>query len=45
LGDAYLSSTLNQAPSQEVKTASIKQEVVSIGGFRTTVDYKSENTG
>lgn len=39
---AYLSSTLNQAPSWEVKTASIKQEVVSIGGFKTTVDYQLE---
>lgn len=31
---AYLSSTLNQAPSWEAKTASIKSEVVSIGGFK-----------
>lgn len=35
----YLSSILNRDPNWEVKTASIKQEVVSIGGFKTTVDY------
>lgn len=39
---AYLSSTLNQASGWEVKTASIKQDVVSIGGFKTTVDYRLE---
>ncbi len=39
---AYISSTLNQDPNWEVKTASIKQEVVSIGGFKTTVDYQLE---
>jgi putative intracellular protease/amidase len=39
---AYLSSTLNQDPSWEVKTASTMQEVVSIGGFKTVVDYKLE---
>lgn len=38
----YLSSILNRDPNWEVKTASIKQEVVSIGGFKTTVDYQLE---
>ena len=37
---AYLSSQLNQDPNWEVKTASIKKEVISIGGFKTIVDYQ-----
>ncbi|MDV7757996.1 type 1 glutamine amidotransferase family protein [Liquorilactobacillus mali] len=39
---AYLSSQLNQDSNWEVKTASIKKEVVSIGGFKTVVDYQLE---
>lgn len=37
---AYLSSQLNQNKNWEVKTASIKNEVTSIGGFKTLVDYQ-----
>lgn len=39
---AYLSSQLNQDSNWEVKTASIKKEVISIGGFKTVVDYQLE---
>ena len=40
---AYLSSQLNQNKNWEVKTASIKNEVNSIGGFKTLVDYQVKN--
>ncbi|MGX7014608.1 type 1 glutamine amidotransferase family protein [Vagococcus silagei] len=36
---AYLMSQLNQNPAWEVKTASLKKEIKSIGGLRTKVDY------
>ncbi len=36
---AYLASELNQSSDWEVKTASINSEVISIGGFKTIVDY------
>ncbi|MDN2452212.1 type 1 glutamine amidotransferase family protein [Lactobacillus sp. UCMA15818] len=39
---AYLSSQLNQDQEWKVKTASIKKEVISIGGFKTVVDYQLE---
>ncbi|UQS81975.1 glutamine amidotransferase [Bombilactobacillus folatiphilus] len=38
----YLSSMLNQNKDWEVKTASTQQEVVSIGDFKTAVDYYLE---
>ncbi|WP_194946730.1 DJ-1/PfpI family protein [Bombilactobacillus apium] len=37
---AYLSSILNQDSKWEVKTASLAKEVVSIGRFKTVVDYQ-----
>lgn len=36
---AYLSSQFNQLPNWTVKTASVQQEVSSMGGFKTSVDY------
>lgn len=36
---AYLSSILNTSQEWQVKTASIQKEVISIGGFKTTVDF------
>lgn len=35
---AHLSSMLNQSNEWEVKTASVKDEVISIGGFHTKID-------
>ena len=35
---AYLSSMLNQTDDWEIKTASIREHVSSIGGFRTVID-------
>ncbi|KAA8328303.1 type 1 glutamine amidotransferase family protein [Leuconostoc carnosum] len=37
---AYLSSILNQTDDWEIKTASIKERVSSIGGFHTVIDLK-----
>jgi len=39
---AHLSSMLNAESDWDVKTASVKKEVVSIGGFKTLVDYQLE---
>ncbi|EOH91827.1 type 1 glutamine amidotransferase family protein [Enterococcus pallens] len=39
---AYLASQLNQQKNWEIKTASIKQQVTSMGGFRIDVDYLIE---
>lgn len=39
---AYLASQINQSQDWEVKTASIQKKVISIGGFRTLVDYQLE---
>lgn len=36
---AYLASELNRSSDWKVKTASINSEVISIGGFKTIVDY------
>jgi len=36
----YLSSQLNQNAEWTVKTASVDAEVVSIGGFKTLIDYQ-----
>ncbi|GEO48618.1 type 1 glutamine amidotransferase family protein [Companilactobacillus kimchii] len=36
----YLSSQLNQNSEWTVKTASFSDEVTSIGGFKTIIDYK-----
>ena len=37
---SYLSSQLNQNSEWTVKTASLTDEVTSIGGFKTIVDYQ-----
>lgn len=39
----YLSSQLNRNPEWLVKTASIKPEVTSIGGFTTKIDYQVDD--
>lgn len=39
---SYLSSQLNQNPEWTVKTASLTDEVTSIGGFKTMIDYQIE---
>lgn len=39
---AYLSSQLNQQKNWEIKTASIRQQVSSMGGFKLEVDYLIE---
>lgn len=39
---AYLSSQLNQQKIWEIKTASTKQQVTSMGGFKLEVDYLIE---
>ncbi|MEX0379850.1 type 1 glutamine amidotransferase family protein [Leuconostoc sp. MS02] len=39
---AHLSSMLNVESDWDVKTASVKKEVVSIGGLKTLVDYQLE---
>ncbi|HIA6978480.1 MULTISPECIES: type 1 glutamine amidotransferase family protein [Staphylococcus] len=36
---SYLSSTLNQSESWSVKTISVEEKVVSLGGFSVLVDY------
>ncbi|GAA5002341.1 type 1 glutamine amidotransferase family protein [Acinetobacter puyangensis] len=36
---AYLSSQLNQKDDWQIRTASTQKEVISMGGFRTTIDY------
>ena len=36
---AFLSSQLNPKDDWQIQTASTQKEVVSIGGFRTTIDY------
>lgn len=40
---AFLSSQLNQKEDWEVKTASVQQQIKSIGGFKTTVDHLLED--
>ncbi|MGG5318386.1 DJ-1/PfpI family protein [Enterococcus sp. AZ072] len=39
---AYLASQLNQQKNWEIKTASIEQQVTSLGGFTVEVDYLIE---
>ncbi|MDZ5783100.1 type 1 glutamine amidotransferase family protein [Marinococcus luteus] len=40
---AYLSATLNEGKEWTVSTISLHDQVTSIGGFKTAVDYKINN--
>ncbi|WP_022794551.1 type 1 glutamine amidotransferase family protein [Marinococcus halotolerans] len=40
---AYLSATLNESREWAVSTISLHEQVTSIGGFKTAVDYKVNN--